>query len=374
MKRNVVTTMVILAMVFTMVFLSFAGCGSSDDASLASTNDADSPADTAADDASADDTADAAADDTADGTESMVVVGISQIVDHPSLNVCREGAIDKLVELGYVEGENITFSYQDAQGEMSNATAIGQQFVSDKVDAIFAIATPMAQAAYAAAIDTGIPIVFSAVSAPIEAELANADGSNVTGVTGTSDELPVDATFQLIKALVPDAVKVGILHSTSEVNSDVQLAQAQEMAPEFGMEIVDVGITSTNEVASALDVLLPQVDVVMNLTDNTVVNALAMVVQKCDEAGIPLFGSEDTQVARGALASAGVDYYALGQKTGEMIAAILEGTPAEDIAIAKLTEPMLIVNSDQVEKLGITVPDSLPISYVTTETTEDGAE
>jgi putative ABC transport system substrate-binding protein len=304
----------------------------------------------------------------------MVVVGISQIVDHPSLNVCREGAIDKLVELGYVEGENITFSYQDAQGEMSNATAIGQQFVSDKVDAIFAIATPMAQAAYAAAIDTGIPIVFSAVSAPIEAELANADGSNVTGVTGTSDELPVDATFQLIKALVPDAVKVGILHSTSEVNSDVQLAQAQEMAPEFGMEIVDVGITSTNEVASALDVLLPQVDVVMNLTDNTVVNALAMVVQKCDEAGIPLFGSEDTQVARGALASAGVDYYALGQKTGEMIAAILEGTPAEDIAIAKLTEPMLIVNSDQVEKLGITVPDSLPISYVTTETTEDGAE
>ncbi len=358
--KHVLTTLVILVMALTMVLFSFAGCGSSDDTSNASTSDASS-------------TTDDTADDTADVANDMVVVGISQIVDHPSLNVCREGAIDKLNELGYIEGENITFNYQNAQGEMSNATTIAQQFVSDKVDAILAIATPTAQAAYAAAIDTDIPIVFSAVSAPVEAELAVADGSNVAGVTGTSDELPVDATFKLIKSLVPDAVKVGILHNTSEVNSDVQLAQAQELAPNFGMEIVDVGITSTNEIASALDTLLPQVDVVMNLTDNMVVASMPMMVQKCNEAMVPLFGSEDTQVTAGALASAGVDYYALGQLTGEMIAKILDGTHAEDIAIEKLTEPMLIVNTDQAELLGITVPDDLTVEYVETAT-EDSAE
>lgn len=320
----------------------------------------------------ADETADKTADNTADNTSDdsqeakMYKIGISQIVDHPSLNVCRDGAVDKLAELGYIDGENITFVYENAQGEMAIATTIAQQFVADDVDVILAIATPTAQAAYAAAIDTDVSVVFSAVSAPVEAELANADGSNIAGVTGTSDELPMAATFQLIKALTPDTVKVGILHNTSEVNSDVQLAQAQALAGEYGMEIIDAGIASTNEIASALDTLLPKVDAMMNLTDNMVVSAMPLLVQKCNEEMVPLFGSEDTQVAAGALASAGVDYYALGQKNGEMIAAILEGTPAEDIAIERLTDPMLIVNTDQIELLGITVPDTLTVEYVET--------
>ena len=304
--------------------------------------------------------------------EETITIGISQIVDHPSLNVCREGAVEKLAELGYVDGENIEIVYENAQGDTSIATTIAQQFVSDDVDVIVAIATPNAQAAYAAAMGD-IPVVFAAVSEPEEAGLAAEGGANLTGVTGTSDKLPIEATFKLIQALVPDTVYIGILHNTSEVNSDVQLAQAQELAPDYGMEIIDVGITSTNEIASALDTLLPQVDVVMNLTDNMVVNAMPLVVEKCNEALVPLFGSEDTQVEVGALASAGVDYYALGQKTGEMIAAIIEGTPAEDIAIETLDQPMLIVNTDQLELLGLTVPDSLTVEYVTTadETEED---
>jgi putative ABC transport system substrate-binding protein len=365
MKKNMATRLAVLMMALVMVFALFSGCAdkAADNADTQSSNSSD---DTAADSTATDAPADTATDAPADA----FVIGISQIVDHPSLNVCRQGAIDKLAELGYVEGENLVINYQDAQGEMAIATTIAQQFVTDKVDLVLAIATPTAQAAYAAAIETDIPIVFSAVSAPIEAALANEDGSNLVGVTGTSDELPVDATFQLIQALVPGAVKIGILHNTSEVNSDVQLAQAKELAPAYGMEIVDVGISSTNEIASALDSLLPQVDVVMNLTDNMVVSSMPLVVQKCNEAMIPLFGSEDTQVSAGALASAGVDYYALGQLTGEMIASILGGTPAQDIALAKLTEPMLIVNTDQVELLGMTVPDSLTVEYVSTKEAE----
>ena len=295
-------------------------------------------------------------------------IGITQIVDHPSLNLCRQGAIDKLAELGYVEGENLTINYEDAQGDPSIATMIAQQFVSDKVDAIVAIATPSAQAAYAAAMGQ-IPIIFSAVSEPAAAGLANEDGSNLAGVTGTSDKLPVDATFKLIQALTPDVKTIGILHNTSEVNSDVQLAQAQEMAPNYGFTIVDVGITSTNEIASALDTLLPQVDAVMNLTDNMVVSSLPLIVQRCNDAMIPLYGSEDTQVKAGALASAGVDYYALGQITGQMIADVLSGKAAEEIDIAALTEPMMIVNSDQVALLGITVSDDLKdsVQLVATE-------
>lgn len=314
-------------------------------------------------------TTEAPAVTTAAPTEAAsYTIGITQIVEHPSLDLCRKGAIDKLAELGYVEGQNLTINYQSAQGDMTIATTIGQQFVSDKVDAILAIATPSAQAAYAAALGN-VPLIFSAVSEPTAAGLANADGTNIAGVTGTSDKLPVEATFDLIKALTPNAVKVGILHSTSEVNSDVQLAEAKAKAGAYGLEIVDVGITSTNEVASALDTLLPQVDVVMNLTDNTVVSALALEVQKCNEAKVPLYGSEDTQVKGGALASAGVDYYALGQKNGEMIAAILAGKAAAEIPIETSKSPMLFVNSDQLTLLGLTVPDSLKdkVQTVTTE-------
>lgn len=365
MNKKAVTRLAVLAMAFLMVFAAFAGC--TKDVKTAETQES-----TQVQDSQAKDTSDESVKESAEDpqVDEMYVVGITQIVDHPSLNVCRDGAVDKLSELGFVDGENLTLIYENAQGEMPIATTIAQQFVSDKVNVILAIATPTAQAAYAAAIDTDVSIAFSAISAPVEAGLVNEDGSNLKGVTGTSDELPMEATFKLIQSLTPDTVKVGILHNTGEVNSDVQLAQAQKLAPDFGMEIVDVGITSTNEIASALDTLLPQVDVVMNLTDNMVVSAMPLLVQKCNEALVPLFGSEDTQVAAGALASAGVDYYALGQKTGEMIALILNGTPAEELPIAKLTEPMLIVNSDQIELLGINVPDSLTIEYIETATAE----
>lgn len=303
------------------------------------------------------------------GSKDIPTIGISQIVDHPSLNVCRQGAIDKLEELGYVKGENIHFKIQDAQGDPSVANAIAQEYVSDKVDVILAIATPNAQAAYAVAMDK-VPVVFSAVSAPEEAGLAAEGGSTLQGVTGTSDKLPISATFELINKMTPDAVKVGILHNTGEVNSDVLLAEAREKAGEYNLEIVDAGITSTNEIASALDVLLPKVDVMMNLMDNMVVSALPLVIQKCDDAMIPLYGSEDTQVSAGALASAGVDYYQLGQANGEMIAAILDGKPAEDIAIANIEQPMLTVNASQLALHGLVVPDEIKDQVTLVETTQ----
>jgi putative ABC transport system substrate-binding protein len=355
-----------LMMALMMALFAFAGCGSTTNQS-----GTDADATPAATESASEAPSEAASQEPA--SDEMFTIGITQIVDHPSLDVCREGAIEKLAELGYVEGENLKINYQSAQGDTATATSIAQQFVSDNVDLIIAIATPSAQASYAAAMEKGIPVVFSAVSEPGAAGLANEDGTNIAGVTGTSDKLPVSATFDLIKKLTPDAVKIGILHNTAEVNSDVQLAEAQALAGEYGMEVLDKGITSTNEIASALDALLPEVDVIMNLTDNMVVSSLPLVVQKCNEAKVPLYGSEDTQVSNGALASAGVDYHALGLLTGEMAAKILEGAAAETLAFETLKTPKLIVNSDQLELLGLTVPDDFKdsVELVTTATDEE---
>ncbi|NLT97594.1 MAG: ABC transporter substrate-binding protein, partial [Christensenellaceae bacterium] len=278
-KKLFIVAALMMALVLTAA--GFAGCAP---AAKPSTADADATPSTAATEAPAESNE---PEQPADG--NVFRIGVTQIADHPSLDVCRQGALDKLAELGVKEGENLKVDFQNAQNDVSVATTIAQQFAADKVDAILAIATPSAQAAYAATMGS-IPVVFSAVSEPVAAELANADGSNIVGVTGTSDKLPVEATFELIKALTPDVKKVGILHNTSEVNSDIQLAEAREKAGAYGLEIVDVGITSTNEISSALDTLLPQVDAVMNLTDNMVVSALPLIVQKCNEAKIPLYG------------------------------------------------------------------------------------
>ena len=179
----------------------------------------------------AESTADTVATPKEQADVSGLTVAITQIADHPSLDMCRQGVTDTLSELGYGDS-NIVF--QSAQVEMAVATSIAQQFVSDGADVIVAIATPSAQAAFAAAAGK-VPVVFTAVSEPAAAGLADEDGNTIAGVTGTSDKLPVAAAFDMIKALTPDAVKVGILHNTAEVNSDIQLAEAQALAPEYGM-------------------------------------------------------------------------------------------------------------------------------------------
>lgn len=360
MKKSTVKKTILLTMALLTILALFAGCGSAP-ASVTNQSVANASA-SAAPSVSA-----SAAPSVSASANKVFTLGITQIVTHPSLDLCRTSAIEELKAKGFVEGTNLKIDFQNASGDVSVATTIAQQFVTEKADVIMAIATPTAQAAYAAAMNK-IPIVFSAVSAPSDAGLANKDGSNLKGVTGTSDALPIDATLKLIKALVPNAKNIGILHNTGEVNSDVQLKQAQEAAPNFGMQVIDAGITSTNEISSALDTLLPKVDVVMNLTDNMVVSSLALEVQKCNAAKKPLFGSEDTQVTNGALASAGIDYGALGKATGDMIAQILQGTPAESIPIMTSSNPMITINSDQVAALGITVPEDMKSSAKTVTT------
>lgn len=365
MKKNFFKT-VGLMLALIVALAAFAGCGSPSKQSAADSSPEVSKTQPAPEVSK---TQQASAEQPAQ--DGVLTVAITQIADHPSLDMCRKGIVDKLAELGYADGEKIKVLFQSAQGDMPTATSISQQFVSDNVDVIVAIATPSAQAAFAAA-KGKVPVVFTAVSEPAAAELAAKDGSTVAGVTGTSDKLPLAATFDLIKAMTPDVKKIGILHTTSEINSDMQLAEAKELAAQYGVEIVDAGITTTNEIATALDSLLPQVDAMMNLMDNTVVSALSLVLQKCDAAKIPLYGSEITQVEAGALASAGVDYYVLGNTTGEMVAKVLEGASPESLAIETFKDPVLIVNSDKSEMLGITVPDELAdkVEYVKTKDAE----
>ena len=292
-------------------------------------------------------------------------IGISQFAEHGSLDNCREGFLAGLEEEGIVEGDNLKVDLQNAAADMGTAGQISAGFVSAKVDMICAIATPTAQSAYNAAMDSEIPVIYTAVTDPVEAELAAEDGTPVGEVTGTSDKLPVEEQLKMIRAMLPDAKKIGIMYTTSEANSVSAIEEYKSLVGKYDFELVEKGITATADVALAADDLLSSVDCITNLTDNTVVASLPTIIEKANEKKIPVFGSEIEQVKIGCLAAEGIDYIALGKQTGKMAAQILKGEKkASEMNFELITEPGFYVNNKVAENLGVTVPEDLASSAV----------
>lgn len=292
--------------------------------------------------------------------EKMYTIGISQFAEHGSLDNCREGFIQGLEEEGLVEGENLKIKVSNADSDTGTAAQIADTFVADKVDLICAIATPSAQAAYNSARNSDIPVVYTAVTNPEEAQLADDEGMPVGAVTGTSDQLPVEAQLAMIREILPDAKTIGILYTTSEANSAYSITQYEKYAEEYGFTLETAGVTNTSEVSMAAASLLDKVDCLTNLTDNTVVSALPTVLDQANEKNIPVFGSEIEQVKRGCLAAEGLDYVNLGIETGKMAAQILKGeAKAEDMKYELLTDSSLYINQAVADNLGITVPDDM---------------
>ena len=286
-------------------------------------------------------------------------VGIGQFAQHGSLDNCYQGFVEGLAEAGLVEGENLKIDLQNAQADMGIAQQIAAQFASAKVNMMVGIATPMAQACYNAAAGA-IPTIFTAVTDPVAAGFASADGTAAGEITGTSDALPIKAQLETIRAMMPEASKIGILYTTSEVNSISAIEIYKSLAGDYGFEIVESGISTTADIPLALDALLGKVDCLTNLTDNTVVSALALVLDKANAAGKPVFGSEIEQVKLGCVAAEGLDYIALGRQTGLMAAKVLRGeAKASEIPYEIITEPGLYVNTEALAKFGIVLSDEL---------------
>ena len=292
--------------------------------------------------------------------DGSYTIGIGQFAEHGSLDNCREGFLQGLAEEGFVEGENLTVLYQNAQADGANSSQIATNFVGRNVDLICAIATPMAQSAYSAAMETEIPVIYTAVTDPVAAELATEDGAPVGNITGTSDELPVKAQLEMIRQILPEAKTIGIMYTTSEVNSESTIAQYKELAPDYGFEIVETGISSSADVSLAADSLLTRVDCMTNLTDNTVVASLPVILDKANALNIPVFGSEIEQVRIGCLAAMGLDYIELGKQTGHMAAQVLKGeAEASQMNYEVIEEAAFYGNSKVAENLGITLPEEL---------------
>ena len=341
MKKKVLAGIMTTAMIMAMM----TGCGSSD---TAKDTQASTGSETSADSSAA------------DTAEDNYTIGISQFAEHGSLDNCREGFLEGLKSAGIEEGVNLTVEYQNSQADTGTASTIADNFVSKNVDLICAIATPSAMSAYNSCLDSEIPVVYTAVSDPVGAGLADEEGNSVGNITGTSDKLPVEEQLKMIREMLPQAKTIGIMYTTSEVNSASTLAEYKEKAADYGFEIVESGVSSAADIPLAADSLLEQVDCLNNLTDNTVVASLPLILSKANAKNIPVFGSEIEQVKIGCLAAMGLDYVDLGKQTGRMAAEVLKGEKkASELNFEVIETAAFYGNSKVAEDLGITFPEDL---------------
>lgn len=287
----------------------------------------------------------------------MLKVGILQLMEHPSLNTIRESIVEGLAEEGYTEGENLEIDYKNGQNDMTNMKTIAQTFVSGGCDVIVAIATPAAQAVLSET--TEIPIIFAAVTDPVDAGLV--DDMNMPGgnVSGTSDEVSAEAIMELAKEITPGFKTIGALYSAGEDNSDSVIQGLTEYAQKNGYKLVESTVTNTSEVQQAAQYLADKADIVYSPIDNTIASAMAVATEVFNNAQVPFYVSADSMVQDGGLATYGIDYTVLGKETAKMVATVLGGSDTAAMPVVKMSDMQVYVNTATAAALGIEIPQNV---------------
>ena len=275
-------------------------------------------------------------------------IGIVQLVEHPALDNARMGFEDQLKALG-IEAD---IDYQSAQGDIPTARTIAEKFVNDKVDLIYAIATPAAQAAAGAT--TEIPVLFSAVTDAVAAELVASNEMPGGNVTGTSDAADLDSQLDLFKKIDPNINTIGMIYTADEVNSVTQVKQVEEMAPKFGLKTVSKSITQISDLPQVAQSIMAEADAFYVLTDNKIASSISILADILKENKKISVSAEESHIDGGLLISKSLSYQQLGKQTADMAKKILvDGAAPKDIPVETAKELKLSVNTKTLEVLGL---------------------
>lgn len=275
-------------------------------------------------------------------------IGILQFMSHPSLDDARVGFEDRIKELRI----DAVIDYKNAQGDVATAKSIADKFVSDKVDLIYAIATPAAQAAQSATSD--IPILFSAVTDAVDAQLVSSNDSPEGNISGTSDMVDIDKQLSLFKQIDNKIKTIGVIYSSDENNSVQQLKLVKEAAKKIDLEVKAVSIQNLSDIPQAVTSIEKEIDGLYMLSDNKVSSSSSLVTDSMKEKGIPVVATVEADVKQGALISLGINYKTLGSQTAEMAEKILNSSKKiEEAPVQKSKEIKKIVNTITLRDLGL---------------------
>ncbi|MBQ8603232.1 MAG: ABC transporter substrate-binding protein [Oscillospiraceae bacterium] len=294
---------------------------------------------------------------TDEGTEK-VKIGILQQLEHASLDEAREGFVQALADNGYVDGENMVLDYQNAQSDQSNLQTMADRLVNNENDLILAIATGAAQTLAAKTQD--IPVLITAVTDPVDAGVVNSMENPGTNVSGTSDASPMKEQLELLLKLKENITTVGLLYTSSEDNSVLQINQVKAILDEMQVAYVEQTVTNSNDVQQAVQSLVTKCDGIYIPTDNVLASSMALVADITWPAGVPVVTGAESMVTDGGLATLGLSYYNLGYQTGEMAVRVLNGEDISTMPVETQNEYNYVVNNDAVKAMtGITIPREL---------------
>lgn len=298
-----------------------------------------------------------------------IEIGILQPVEHDALGAARQGFINRLSVLGYKEGQNITITYQNANGSDAELSVLSKSLTS-KCDLTLGIGTDATKALYASQINSGStkPIIFTAVTDAVSAELVDSNENPGGFVTGTIDENPVEEQIKLIKEFLPTAQKVGVIYTASEINSEVQARRAKAEAEKQGLTcVVETCLDSSDIVTVATHLCGTQdVDALYIPTDNNIAKNFTIVKQVCDQYHVLSVCGEEGMVNNGGHITLSVNYTSLGERTADIAASILKGEKKpNEISVLGMTadECTYVMSSENIGASGLTVPDSVASKY-----------
>lgn len=292
-------------------------------------------------------------------TNSLPIVAITQIIEHVSLNQEREGIVNFLNEKGFIDGKNIKIIYRNAQGNLTTATQIANQLVSMQPKVLVAISTPSAQAALNSCTSNNVPLIFSAVTDPIAAKLVTTLGKRTENIGGATDHLPANVTFKLIKELMKNIKKVGVIYNSGEINSVCMVEELKQVAKELHIELIFATASKTGDVSGAAQSLIDKVEAIFIPTDNTAIASISSVNQVAEQAKIPVFTADIGSVLAGAMATRGYDRIAIGRHVGQIIIDILNGKKLSDIPVLRDHPLKTVFNRKTIKKIGFHIPSDI---------------
>ena len=298
--------------------------------------------------------------DASDSPKSTLpLVVISQIVQHASLDQEYAGIIAALKDAGYIDGKTIKIIYQNAQGSMATAILIASNFASRKPTVAIAISTPSAQTLIQPMMDQKMPLVFTAVTDPLEAKLVTNLRTRLEAVTGVSDALIPGPQLDLIQKLVPSVKNIGIVYNSGEINSTKAVQQLKKEAAKRGLTLVMAMADKSSEIISATTKLIGKVDAIYVPNDNTAVASMESIVTLGKKFKIPVFAGDAGSVERGALAAQAYERFTLGKVAGALVVQILQGQKAGDLIVETDHPLVLMINLKSAQEMGVTIPDDM---------------
>ncbi|HEL1618989.1 TPA: ABC transporter substrate-binding protein [Streptococcus suis] len=290
-------------------------------------------------------------------SSEKVKIGVLQFVTHDSLDEIYKGIKAGLEEGGYSTTDNLEIDFMNAEADQSQVQTMSKKLVDNGNELLIGIATPAAQGLANAT--TELPIIMGAVTDPVGANLVS-DLKNPGGnITGVSDQTPVADAVSLIKEITPDAKTIGVLYSSNEDNSKIQVEEFKAAAEEAGYTVLEYAVASSNELASTVEVATSKADVLFTPVDNTVASAFSTVVSVANKTKTPIFTSVEDMVEGGGIASVTLSQYDLGVATGKMAAKILDGANPADTPVQIFNEGTIVVNQKVAKELGITLSDDV---------------